>query len=667
MLRPRVSFTESRDPFTLVPPRILLLGVLSVIALVFLPTLFFGFVYDDHWTLLGNGFLRVPEHLWVLFGPEAVARNVPDAFRPTLVLFDLATYQLLGVHALPHHVLSVLLYVAVCALAERWLQGLGVPLRQRITAMGLWGVMAIHAEVVAVVSYREDLLAALFGLAAVVAADRAVAVRGRRMVTWSLAAGASMLLATGAKLSAAPLPVLWLLARALAPFRERFGERPASGRAWLVSAVLALGVGLVLGHRVMLYGDLSPYEGEVDPHLHAHRVGTPAVLAASARIHLGYLQQMVLGTGLSPEYVDFGARWSDPDTVLAVSSLLGLLGYGLFCAYRRRRPIVALSILGTFILALPTSNLVPMPNMRADRFMFLPSLPVALGLAAGALALGKALARRFGHARWELAPVIALAIVQGALAQGAAAAYRSDTRLWEIARRRAPHSARAQAIGGELLIARMQADEELAADPAVRARAAAFCANAVRLDPRYDVAHLCRARLAALGRDWSQAYRHFDDALDLSPKREDRVLVALASVSLDRPDLAYPERIRRAFAHLDRAVREYPYAPEVAAVAARLEHRLGRPERAAAHYQRASRLRPERWDVVLAGLELLLDLGHASAARQAYEEAEKVLRDAEPSRRQSIRRRLRDAEALFDRSPFETTPTGQLGVTAHDP
>jgi tetratricopeptide (TPR) repeat protein len=671
MTTPR-STTESQEPvdstaFTAIPAHVLLFGVLTLAGLVFLPSLFFGFVYDDHWTLVGNGFLRSPEDLALLFRAEAIERNVPDAFRPTLVLFDLATYRIFGLHPLPHHALSIGLYLCVCVLLERWLFGLGAPVAVRITTVGLFGVLAIHAEVVAVVSYREDLLAGAFGLGALVLADRALESSRAGVVAWSLAAGATMLLAAGAKLSAAPLPAVWLLARSLAPWgaRERASSGLRSGRTWLVAAFLALGVLVVVAHRVSLYGDLSPYEGEHDPHLHAHRIGLSSVLAASTQIHLAYLAQIVTGVGSSPEHVDFGAAWTDPATILATASLVGLLAYGLFVGITRRRPVAALAILGAFLLAIPTSNLIAMPNMRADRFMLLPSVPVVLGLATATLALGRWLATLTSRSGWTLGPVIGLVIVQGALAQGAMTAYRSDSRLWEIARRRAPHSARAQAISGELLITRMQSNEALAADPGMRARAAAHCANAVRLDPLYDVAHLCLARIAALDRRWLEAYRRFDRALQLVPRRRDRVLVALASVTLDRSDLPYEVRVKRAFAYLDRALREYPYVAEVAAAAARTEHRLGRPERAASHLRRASKLHPERWDLVLAGLELLLDIGHASAARRAHDAAEDLLREAVPLRREAFVQRLTEAEQLFDPSPFDPDPS--LESPFHDP
>ncbi|MCA9707804.1 MAG: DUF1592 domain-containing protein [Myxococcales bacterium] len=147
----------------------LLLGVLLLAGLTFLPTLTFDLVYDDHWTILANGFLREPGDLPLLLGPQAHARHVPDAFRPTLVAFDMASYQLLGVEPWRHHATSVLLHVGVVALVAAWLRGLRAPPALWGGAAALFGVMAIHAEAVAVVSFHEDLLAAGLGLAAAAA------------------------------------------------------------------------------------------------------------------------------------------------------------------------------------------------------------------------------------------------------------------------------------------------------------------------------------------------------------------------------------------------------------------------------------------------------------------------------------------------------------------
>jgi tetratricopeptide (TPR) repeat protein len=631
------------EPWSRVSPRVLLAGVLLLSALIYLPTLTFDFVYDDHWTILANGFLRMPGDLPLLLGPEAHAANVPDAFRPTLVAFDMASYQLLGVDPWRHHAASVLLHVGVVALLAAWLRGLRAPAALWAGSAALFGAMAIHAEAVTVVSFHEDLLAAALGLGALVLADRSgLASRGWATLVLALASGLLALLAAGAKLNAVAMVGLWVLARALAPW-----GRPLVRRDLPAGVCLVLGVGLALAHQWAIHGGPSPY-AEDDPRLSLTRYGTSAVLARSVQIHLAYVQQMLLPLGLSPEYVERPESWSSPAALAAAAALAGLFVLGLWAAWRRRAPVLALAVLGTLGLMLPTSNLWPMPNLRADRLMYVPSIATAVGLGAALVALGRAWStagKASAPALRAVAPLVAMLILQGALAQGASTSYRSDTRLWDTALRRAPASARAHAVRGELYVA--QIGDAPSPDPRLVARASAHCRVAQWLDPEQALPWLCEARLAAAQRDWSRAYAGLQRALEAGMPRRDRALASLASIALDHPDHPYAERVVEARELAERAVREYPYSALAHATAAGIHHRLGDASRARELYARASELRPERWDVVLAGVELELDLGHASAARAAWAAHEDLLEAADPARRDHVRRRLADAERLL--------------------
>ena len=624
-----------------VPERILLAGVLVLAAIVYLPTLTFDLVYDDHWTIAANGFLRQAD-LSMLASPQAAARHIPDAFRPTLVTLDVWTYHWFGLNAGLHHALSVLLHVGVCWLLYAWLKALRAPLSLRITSVGIFGVLALHAEPVAVVSYREDLLAAAFGLLALCCAERCADATGRRRAAAALAAALCMALACGAKMSAAPLVAVFLLGRWLSPWRPR-ALRPA------ITAAAALGVGIAasVGQRVAVYGSFSPFDG-ADPRMMLPTEGLAATLAAGVQNQVEMLRQLVLPLGLSPEYVDTPARWSDAATLLCAAGLVVALGWALACATRWRRPVVALSILGTALLLGPTSGVAAMPNLRADRFMYLPSALACVGLAAGLLQLGQWLSDRTRGTpvRVQLAPVILFCVVQGGFAQAAANVYRSDTRLWTIALRRAPHSPRAHAVMGELLLRRAGAQEE--PDPVLLARASAHCTIARIRDDGTALPLLCDARLAVLRKDWERAHRQFSKALTRSVHGRERVLASLASVTLDLPGVAWPERIAQSEAILARLAREYPYSAEGFATGGRISHRLGRPQLAQERYRRASALYPERWDLVIAGLELQVDLGHASAARLTwalYEDG--IVHAVDLSNRKALRRRLHDAERLF--------------------
>ncbi len=628
--------TDAHDPWSRVPPRILALGLLLLSALVYLPTLSFDLVYDDHWTILANGFLRSPEDLRLLLGPEAHARHVPDAFRPTLVVFDSFAYQLLGVEPWRHHATSVLLHVGVVGLLAAWLRGLGAPTAVWSSAAAVFGVMAIHAEPVTVVSFHEDLLAAGLGLAALVVADAS----GRSRWGWVAAplVGLLLLLAAGAKLNAITVVGVWVLARWLAPWGRglRWRDLPAA-------LGLAGGAGWIIAHRISIHGGLSPYAPD-DPRLMLLQAGPTATLARSVQIHVGYLQQMVLPFGLSPEYVEPPAQWTSVATLVCAAALALLVGLGLAAAWRRRYPVLALVILGTVGLALPTSNLWPMPNPRADRLMYLPSLLVAVGLAVGLVHLGRLWSRRAGPSVVVM-PLVAMLILQGAVAQGTATSYRSDTRLWDTALRHAPASARAHAVRGELYVARLGSDPS--PDPRLLTSASTHCLIAQYRAPEQALPWLCGARLAASQRDWAAAHTMFERARGRGLFREDRVLSALAQISLDRPDRPHAERMTAAREFANRATSIYPYSALAYATSARVHHRLGDAARARELYARARKLRPERWDVVLAGVELELDLGHASAARAALAAHEDLLEAADPARRDYIRRRLHDAEHLW--------------------
>lgn len=651
---PEPTTSTASDPWASLPPRIVLAGVLVLAALVYLPTFGFGFVYDDHWTILANGFLRCPEELALLFSPEATALHVPDAFRPTAVVVDMASYQLFGAHAHWHHLLSVLLHVGVCALFWRWLAARGTPLPLTAGAVALFAVLGIHAEAVAVVSYREDLLAAALGLAAMHAADRA-AFDERHPARALLLAALLQALACGAKTSAVPLPLVWALSIALWPH-----ALPDRRRVALPFVALALGTLLALAEQRHVVGALSPYDAQLGIHSASWSLATR--LAASVQIHLGYLQQLVLPVGLSPEYVDRPAAWSDAATLLGAAAFALALGYALVCVQQRRAKAWSFVALALVCLWLPTSNVVPIPNMRADRFAYLPSIVVCIGFAHVLLALGdRALARR--SVAWSFAPLALALVVQGALAQAAATAYKSDARLWEVALRREPGSARAQALVGELRIAQLRAagvGERDEGEAAALARAEAYCVRAIQLGPDDALPRLCAARLAVQRKEWSRARDHFEAGLARARAREDRILTALASVTLDVPELPYPARKAEAAALIDRALREFPYASEVAAAGGRLRHRMGDAEGALVLYARARKLRPERWDVVLWGLELALDLGHSSAAWAIWAGAEDLLPDADPRLVDAARRRLHDGLWLFPTPPTDALPLADL-------
>jgi tetratricopeptide (TPR) repeat protein len=483
------------------------------------------------------------------------------------------------------------------------------------------------------------LLAAVLGLAAMVTAQRATtAPRGRAAAA---AASATLLLALacGAKASAAGLALLWPMAQVLRPFGDPGGTRArrAAVALGLVGGVLAA---IALRHHTL--GGLSPY-GADNPAVMAHRVGLGPVLAASAQIHLQYLWQLFVPTGLSPEHVDFAVTRADAATVLSIGGLGSLVAYA--GSQWRRRPVLAFAVLGTVALALPTSNLFPMPNMRADRLMYLPVAPACVGIVGGALALGRTLARRRAEPLWTLVPLALVVVVQGAACRAASGVYRSDTRLWEIALRRAPASARAHAVAGELLLHRYV--ETGSTDEVVLARARSHCAIARHRDSLDPLTWLCQGRVDLVERAWLRAYRNFERALSLARQRRDTIATAVAEVTLARTDLPFATRSGAALAQIEEIRAHAPYSAVAAAAAGQLYHRLGHAAEAAAAYDRASALLPDRWEYVARRVELQLDLGHPSAAADILAGVDPEAMALDTAEHAALVRRLSQAQRLW--------------------
>jgi hypothetical protein len=413
-----------------------LLAVAAAALVAYGSVVTFGFVYDDHWTLVDNRALEKPlaPLLRLLVTGQAALRHVPDATRPVMVVSMWLDRHAFGSAPFFYHVHSLALYVvasagaAFCAFAvsrRRW---------TAVFAGVLFAVFPVHAEVVAAVNYREDLYAAiaifyalawlfwprpvhdtaehgawislllLLGLlgkestvAVVPLALVAAAVTRRGVVAWSfLRARRATLLGSAVTLAS------W-----------------GTYRAWL-HAVGRDDVPLTLEHRTI-----------ADKVFRACRYLTRSTLEG------------VFPVSWSPDYAPLppaSALWSIP--------CLGVIALVVLLSRRRSFRTIAVGVAVACVAGLPTSPLVSPINEVADRYVFVASLGGAIAWGAALDRARAALAtRRF--APWMMLAIIAAPLV--ALSWRAAAPWKSDVALWETAIERAPDSWRAWTAWSRIL------------------------------------------------------------------------------------------------------------------------------------------------------------------------------------------------------------------------
>jgi hypothetical protein len=407
------------------PPARLLYYSLALCLLAFVcfvPALSGQFVFDDHWTIVHNSAIRSFDRLPDLFSGKAVADQVPDAWRPLMVVSHMVDYRLFGLRPIGFHLHSLLWHMACVLVAFQLVWRLARRSELALVAAALYAVHPLVVEPVAAINYREDLLATFFSLAALTVLLDPVERRLRRFGWATL--GAALLLGVGllAKGTAAVTPLLFV-ALGLAT-RERL--RTLLPTALGLSAV----VGLFVLWRWVTAGAVNPYLQLGVSTAHKDAGGLTTMLT-QAEVFARTAAQMVIPVGLSPEYGQ-----ALQAGFLGVVGLVLLVGLALAAVVLARRGHVVESW-ASFVICvgwIPASGLLPLPNLRADRYVYLPLLGFCLLAAALVARLGK---------RVQPAVVVLTLFVLGLLAVGQQGVWRSELALWTRAAQSAPDSSRA--------------------------------------------------------------------------------------------------------------------------------------------------------------------------------------------------------------------------------
>jgi hypothetical protein len=405
------------DDFEAKPHRLWVLALLLAVFAVYAPSLANGFTLDG--PLLAKSIQKGGEpnpmtaSLLPLFDYfragywDACEFGVDRLYRPVTILSYAVTNTLIGGvdanpdwEALPHHLINVLLHV--------WAVWLALGLIKRVTPMfwaawlgaAVFGLHALHSEVVAGVVGRAELFGFCFGAQAVVLFVDSL---GGRSV-WSVLRIASvpllLFLSFCSKESAlAWCPFLFVYALALTPGDGKRSRVPEMlrGLGFAIPPLLAF---LVL--RDAAIGDRP------EPVIHYlanqlwHLDGFTRVTTALMLWGFGLfkcLWPFTLTSDYGPGTFALVESMADPRLITSVAILFGWLAVGLLLV--RRHPVLFLSVACFFGFGFVVSN-VPFAIgiIFAERLFFTPTLGIAM-LVAWVLGLKAVGTRR----KWLVVPL----------------------------------------------------------------------------------------------------------------------------------------------------------------------------------------------------------------------------------------------------------------------
>ncbi len=340
----------------------------------------FGFVWDDSLLVVQNTSIRslrnIPE---ILTSVKAQSSEVAPSFRPIRTAFYALLYAIGGqpepqpwifhlANVLWHGLTAMLLFSVALLLCQR-LAGAVPPAAARMTALWIALGFAAHpvvSEAVCWVKCLDDLMAAVFVLAAL-----------RSLLKWNggmrgyVAALVFYLLAVFSKESAVPLAMIVFFV--FAGFHKLPWRRSA---VLTVPFLLVAGVYVVYRHLVLgQSAQCAPLSGSYGKTL----IDMFPVLPKYLR----------LLWGIPPFTIDYNFMVGAPPHHFFSNAVLGGLllmlafaGAAVWLWRRETGRLAAFGILWLGLFLLPVSNLVPMMQYMAERFLYLPLMGFLLALGA---------------------------------------------------------------------------------------------------------------------------------------------------------------------------------------------------------------------------------------------------------------------------------------------
>ncbi|MBI3549117.1 MAG: tetratricopeptide repeat protein [Elusimicrobia bacterium] len=464
-----------------------LAGLLAALILAaYAVTLRNGFVGDDHIYVEGNPFVQSPRNLRVLLSPRFYlgTHEVLVGERPVFLGSLLVDRALWGGRPGGYHLTSAVLHAANAVLVFALALGLGLAPAPAFLGTLLFGLHPAATEAVNAVSFRADLLSTLFLLTSLLLYLRAREAPPRRDLALVGGAAAAFGLALLSKEMAASLPFLIVAVEYLFPApRGRLLRGAVAFAAFAVVGCAYAGFWSTRFHyggmetasamrsaaeRIAAAMPTAPGPGSLLLGLERGHIMTPsawewnslfadraALAATMARAAFTYLGLLVFPLALAVDRAPVvAAAWRDPGALAGAAGLLALAAAAV--ALRRRRPGLAFAAVWCLAALLPVSNVIPLYNPVAERYLYLAAAAVALAAAWAAEAAAATWPRRRSAGALELSAPVALGLVVAA-AFGARTVrrnldWRDDRSLYFSATRGTPQNSGASLVRGNLFL-----------------------------------------------------------------------------------------------------------------------------------------------------------------------------------------------------------------------
>lgn len=397
---------------------------------VYSNTLQNGFTWDDHVVLGQETISHSPANIKYLFSREYFEFSGETTYRPVVTLSYMLDRSVWRDNLAGYHLTNVILHIIVCLLLYSWLRRRYDQALKALCITLVFGLHPVVTEPVNSIGFREDLLAALFVL---------LTIGYYRNIWFATKPGilkviSGLLLALAAYLSKESALVLPALL-----FIDYLWAGRIANKAWRTNIkrflIVMIPTAVLAGIIVILQILLS-----------RHYVKSVQELAMDGGSPLLFFKALAYYVRITFWPVDLYTI--PPVNALPVFSdiyfIIGLVFFpvSLIAGWLfGRRQFIYLFILSWFyITLLPVSNIVPILNFVAERYMYLPLIGAAILITELIYGIPVMLERLSGRKAGypATAVMISILLICGFLSHTRNYIWKSDISLWEYSVRQNP-------------------------------------------------------------------------------------------------------------------------------------------------------------------------------------------------------------------------------------
>ena len=345
----------------------IMMRFLKLILLIAIPVIVYAnslqntFVYDDVFTITDNYFIRNWGNFPHLFTSEYFKSSGEATYRPVVTLSYFIDYSIWHLNPLGFHLTNVLLHTTsvllVYFLLTAFVKDKVVPFLTGV----LFALHPILTEAVNGISYREDILAVIFFLCSIFSYIQSNRHPNKYAFLYPISL-LSYLIALFSKEMAITLPFIILLFDWV--FNCSATIKKNAIKYYLGFILVSI---FYLSIRfIWLY---NPVEKQI---VHPDNSFLTSIFTMP-KIFCAYIKLLFFPISLNADYIITHTKNPMAVTFIVSIAFLSVIGIITYRFYYYSKSLFFLS-LWFYITLLPTTNIVPIANIMAERYLYLPSI-----------------------------------------------------------------------------------------------------------------------------------------------------------------------------------------------------------------------------------------------------------------------------------------------------